>query len=147
MYKKLFLLAAITITGASVGYWHFRPTHSIPPITSSLQASAPTRETALKKAYLDQKIPEPLATLAASVERMEEDITTLTNALEAANPAEQALLTTIIATYDDALRMKLADARPLLEKYAEKAARTHNANLFKLVTILQSCSFLFERRA
>ena len=115
------------------------------PCIKKIEESAVARENAFKKEYLNQRIPVVIAELAAYVERHEDDIKTLTIELSQASPEEQILIQQAINDRDLNVMSALKIAAPILAKYHEKAVRNKNTNLFKIVTILQSCSFLFER--
>jgi hypothetical protein len=116
------------------------------PIINELRLSARSREQLYTQRYLDQKIPTPVAQLAATVERYEHDRVIIQEELgQTTEELEKSELTQALITADQELIELLNKNRPMLDKYAEKAVRNHNANLFKIVTILRSCSFLFER--
>jgi hypothetical protein len=143
------VIAGITccLTIALAVFW-YRHINTVPqnPIIAELRLSAASREQTYAKKYLDQKIPTPLATLAATVERHEHDRVIIQEELgQVTEEAEQKELNQALISADEELIALLNNNRPMLDKYAEKAVRNHNANLFKIVTILRSCSFLFER--
>ena len=144
--KKITVIAAsvLFLIAGSGTLWYWLQSTKL-AIIQILEHSAQSRELSYQKAYLDQKIPLPIATLAATVERLENDISSLNNELLRATPEECAQIKGAIELADQAILTLIKQSKDLLNKYGEKARRTHNGNLFKIVTILQSCSFLFER--
>lgn len=120
-----------------------------PQIVKDLDASAAQREEKFAKGYTARQTPLPLAQFTAHVDRLEEDIAHLGEALRKVAPAdleEQERLKTFINARDEESRTFIANNGSLLDKYAEKARRQKDPSTLKLINVLKSRTFLFERR-
>jgi len=150
-------LAASTIIIAALGsliLLYLIRTHSIgqtePSIIRELNATAADRERELTAIYVSHRIPEPLAALTAHIDRIENDIVELSNALTkepSLSQTEEKAVRSAILEKENASRTALDTNRLFLDKYAEKARRNKDPEISRLVQVLKSRSFLFERRA
>jgi len=144
--KKIGLILSLLLLAAwfvPAGLW--RLSRQRQTLASALATTAGERENTLTKDYFAKKVPAEIATLAAAIDRREEDIAALSKALACASANERESLSSALITLEDEELALLSRAAPVLEKQAEKAYRNHNVALFKMVQALQSRSFLFER--
>ncbi len=121
-----------------------------PAIVQELNTTAADREKDLTALYISHRIPQPLAALTAKIDRIENDIARLSatlNSSPAASVEEEKVIRAAIKEKELESRtvMKANDA--LLDKYAEKARRAKDPEITRLVHVLKSRSFLFERAA
>lgn len=134
------LISASAVTAAR---WYLRPTPH--PLVAQLTSTQKEREASFKKGYRAKNIPDPIATLTSRIDCIEEDIAALSAALKQAPPESQAALQSALTQRDAEVHTILKNAGPLLEKYEEKAIRAKAFDLLKIINVLQSRSFLFER--
>lgn len=120
--------------------------HKQHPLIASLEESKKSREASFAQSYKEKKMPDAIATLTGSIDRIEEDIAALSAAIKENPQKDLSEVQQALQQRDEEVHQLLKDAAPVLDKYAEKAMRTKDFDLLKLIDVLQSRSFLFERR-
>jgi len=148
MKKYALSLAMIACAGLGFLAWKHNFITRTAPLVKQLALSADAREQKYARLYETQNIPSPVARIAGKIDRYEEDVATLQKRLHTADTLQETerwqLLKALEEAEGEALRT-LTQEQETLDLYTQKAFRERDATLLKLIQILKSRAFLFER--
>lgn len=118
---------------------------NVPSVLKELYATRVAREKGYAQTYITQGIPDDIATIAGTLDRMEEDFRTCRTALSSErDPSSERSLLQELDRIDDEVDDYMDRVQPLIEKYEEKAFSKRNSQLFKFLQVLQSRAFVVE---
>lgn len=115
----------------------------MPSILKEMYATRVEREKKHTQQYIKIGIPQKVATIAGTLDRMEEDFTSCRTALKSADDDEiEASLYKEIKRIDDGVDTYMEKVGPIIDEYETLAFKKRDTQLIKFMQILQSRSFL-----